>query len=322
MAPETAGDPMSRQQWVRSSLRSLSERLRAVGHPVSPPTVGRLLRRLGYALHVNAKQLEARSQHPHRDTQFVALAEQRQAFAAAGLPVISVDTKKKELIGLFKNAGQAWSLGAPAVNVHDFLSEATGRAVPYGIYDVEHNQGTVYVGLSGDTAQFAVDAIAHWWQTTGQAAYHPADHLLILADGGGSNGYRARLWKQQIQEHLCDGLGLTVSVCHYPPGCSKWNPIEHRLFGPISLNWAGTPLRTLDTMLAFVRGTTTSTGLTVHAAVLSGDYPTGVRVSDAAMQRLQVTKHTVCPDWNYTISPRASCATTTPAPSTKQEVIV
>jgi hypothetical protein len=284
--------------------------------------VGRLLKDLDYALHVKAKQVEARSRHPDRDTQFTYLAEQRQAFAAAGQPVISVDTKKKELIGNFKNNGQAWSLRAQPVNVHDFLSEAAGRAVPYGIYDLRHNQGTVCVGLSGDTAQFAVDAIAHWWQTEGHAAYRPADHLLILADGGGSNGCRTRLWKQQIQEHLCDRLGLTVTVCHYPPGCSKWNPIEHRLFGPISVNWAGTPLRTLDTALAYLRGTTTATGLAVQAELLAGEYPTGLRISDAQMKGLHLTKHEVCPDWNYTITPRTAGATTAAVTPPQEEVIV
>jgi hypothetical protein len=322
VAPETAGDPMNEQKWVRSSLRTLSARLRERGHAVSPPTVGRLLRGLGYARHVNAKQVEARSPHPDRQTQFAYLAQQREAFMAAGLPVISVDTKKKELIGNFKNAGQVWSLEPTPVNVHDFPSDATGRAVPYGIYDLAHNRGMVYVGTSGDTAQFAVDAIAQWWQTEGQAAFAPADQLLILADGGGSNGYRARLWKEQIQTHLCDDLGLTVTVSHYPTGCSKWNPIEHRLFGPISVNWAGTPLRTLDTLLAYIRGTRTTTGLAVHAEPLDGDYPTGQRISDAAMQALQVTAHPVCPAWNYTFTPRSRNAADPALLLPNQEVIV
>lgn len=306
MAPETAGDPMSAQQWVRSSLRTLSERLRAAGHGVSPPTVGRLLRGLDYALRVNAKQVEARSQHPDRAAQFDYLHEQRQAFAAKGQPTISVDTKKKELIGAFKNAGRAWGTQAEAVNVHDFPSDALGRAVPFGIYDVQHNRGTVYVGSSGDTAAFAVTAIAQWWQTEGQARFPGAQELLILADGGGSNDCRNRLWKQQLQEQLCEGLGLSVTVCHYPTGCSKWNPIEHRLFGPISINWAGKPLRTLEAMLGYIRGTTTTTGLAVQAHRLQGDYPTGRSVSDAEMDRLHLHKHTVCPKWNYTLSPRSA----------------
>ena len=322
MAPETAGDPTSAQKWVRSSLRTLSGRLREAGHTASPPTVGRLLKTLGYALHVNAKRIEARATHPERSAQFDYIAQQRQAFAAAGLPIISVDTKKKELIGAFKNNGRAWSKEAEAVNVHDFLSAAQGRAVPYGIYDVTHNRGTVYVGASGDTAQFAVEAIAQWWQAHGQAAFPQAEALLILADGGGSNDCRSRLWKQQLQEQVCDGLGLTVTVAHYPTGCSKWNPIEHRLFGPISLNWAGQPLRTWETLLALIRGTTTTTGLEVQAVRLDGVYDTGLRVSDAQMATLNLTAHEVCPTWNYTLCPRSAVLRapgTTPA---KRELMV
>jgi hypothetical protein len=322
VVPETAGEPTSGQKWVRSSLRMLSGRLQEAGHAVSPPTVGRLLRGLDYALHVNTKKIEARAHHPDRAAQFDYIAQQRRAFTEAGRPIISVDTKKKELIGNFKNAGQAWSPQAEAVNVHDFLSEAVGRAVPYGIYDLSHNRGTVYVGSSGDTAQFAVEAIAQWWQGVGQAAFPHVDHLLILADGGGSNGCRARLWKQQLQAHLCDGLGLTVTVCHYPPGCSKWNPIEHRLFGPISLNWAGQPLRTWETMLAYIRGTTTTTGLRVQAVRLEGTYPTGQHVSDAEMDALHLTKHAVCPAWNYTIGPRSDAVARPDAVLPRGEVIL
>jgi len=322
VAPETAGDPMSDQKWVRSSLRTLSRRLREAGHAVSPPTVGRLLTGLGYALHVNAKKVEARADHPDRSAQFDYIAQQRQAFSDAAWPIISVDTKKKELIGDFKNNGRAWSIKASAVHVHDFPSDALERAVPYGIYDLTHNRGTVYVGTSGDTAQFAVDAIAQWWQTEGRVAFAQADHLLILADGGGSNGCRARLWKQRIQEQVCDGLGLTVTVCHYPAGCSKWNPIEHRLFGPISLNWAGQPLRTRDTLLAYIRGTTTTTGLDVQAVSLDGNYPTGQRISDAEMEALHMSKHEICPTWNYTISPRPGVPTRLAITSPNEEVIV
>ena len=322
MAPETAGDPMSDQKWVRSSLRTLSARLREAGHAVSPPTVGRLLKTLDYALHVNAKKIEARATHADRDTPFGHIADQRQVFADAGLPIVSVDTKKKELIGAFKNAGRAWGKEAEAVNVHDFPSEAQGRAVPYGVYDVTHNRGTIYVGASGDTAQFAVDALTRWGETEGRATYPTAAHLLILADGGGSNGSRSHLWKQQLQERLCDGLGLTVTVCHYPPGCSKWNPIEHRLFGPISLNWAGKPLRTWDALLAFIRGTTTATGLNVRAEQLDGVYVTGQKVSDEEMSTLNLTPHDVCPSWNYTIQPRSGATGDPAALAPKREVIV
>jgi hypothetical protein len=216
--PETAGSPMSDQKWVRSSLRQLSVRLGEVGHPASPPTVARLLDKLGFALHVNVKKLEASAERPDRQAQFEHIAEQRAAFAAAGLPIISVDTKKKELIGNFKNGGATWSREAAAVNVHDFLQDALGRAVPYGIYEPLRNQGTVYVGQSADTPQFAVDVIARWWQDGGCLHYTPDAQLLILADGGGSNASRSRRWKQQLQEQLCDRFGLTVTVCHYPTG--------------------------------------------------------------------------------------------------------
>jgi hypothetical protein len=322
VAPETAGDPMGGPKWVRSSLRTLSARLTAAGHPVSPPTVGRLLKNLKYALHVNAKKSEASAAHPDRAAQFDYIAQQRAAFTAAGRPIISVDTKKKELIGNFKNGGRAWSRAAEVVNVHDFLQQGLGRAVPYGVYDVTHNRGTVYVGSSGDTAQFAVDALAQWWQTTGRRSFPQADHLLILADGGGSNGSRSRLWKQQLQEQLCDARGLTVTVCHYPTGCSKWNPIEHRLFGPISLNWAGVPLRTWETMLALIRGTTTTTGLAVQAVRCEGVYDTGRRVSAAEMAALNLTPHDVCPSWNYTLRPRSAAAQAPDATPSVRELIL
>jgi len=322
VAPETAGDPQSGQKWVRSSLRTLSARLSAAGHPASPPTVGRVLKSLDYALHVNAKKVEASAAHPDRAAQFDYIAQQRQAFTAAGQPIVSVDTKKKELIGDFKNAGRAWRQQAEAVNVHDFRQQGLGRAVPYGIYDVTHNRGTVYVGSSGDTAPFAVDALAHWGQATGQTTFPQANHLLILADGGGSNGCRTRLWKQQLQERLCDDLGLTVTVAHYPTGCSKWNPIEHRLFGPISLNWAGYPLRTWDTILAFIRGTTTTTGLDTQAVRLDGVYKTGRRVAAAEMATLNVAAHDVCPTWNYTIRPRSAGAPAPDSAPPRREVIV
>jgi hypothetical protein len=308
VAPETAGDPMSAQKWARSSLRQLSKGLTSAGQAISPPTVGRLLRKLGYALHVNAKKVEASATHPDRDAQFEHIAAQRQRFQAAGLPIISVDTKKKELIGNFKNAGQAWNREAKAVNVHDFPQDALGRAVPYGIYDVINNRGTVYVGLSADTPRFAVDAITRWWVDNGRAVFPQAAEVLILADAGGSNGYRSRVWQQQLQEQLSDRHGLTVTVCHYPTGCSKWNPIEHRLFSHISLNWAGQPLRTWDALLAYVRGTTTDTGLEVQAFLQDRLYENGQSVSNAEMKTLNLERHTVCPQWNYTIRSRPDSA--------------
>jgi hypothetical protein len=303
--PVTAGDPMSEQKWVRASLRRLSQRLGEAGHLASPPTVRRLLDAQGYRLHANTKQLEAGAAHPDRDQQFQYIAQQRRAFRAAGLPQISVDTKKKELIGQFKNAGRVWSQTTEAVNVHDFRQDAVGRAVPYGIYDLTHNRGTVYVGQSADTPRFAVELLARWWTDEGQAAFPAARELLILADGGGSNSARSRVWKQQLQEQLCDRSGLAVTVCHYPTGCSKWNPVEHRLFGPISSNWAGRPLATWDTLLGYLRSTTTATGLTVRAARHDGIYQTGERVADAELATLNLTRHAVCPTWNYTLRPRS-----------------
>jgi len=301
--PETAGDPMSEQKWVRSSLRHLSERLEQVGHHASPPTVGRLLRKLGYALRVNVKKQEASAAHPDRQQQFTHLETQKQVFQAAGWPMVSVDTKKKELIGNFKNSGQAWCQEVDAVNVHDFPQDALMRAVPYGIYDVRSNCGSVYVGTSADTPEFAVSALARWWSDVGRQRFPHATQLLILADAGGSNSCRSRSFKLHLQDQLSDRYGLTVTVGHYPTGCSKWNPIEHRLFSQISLNWAGKPLRSLQTMLNYIRGTATSTGLTVQAAVLEGTFEKGQKVSDAQMQQLNIEHHIVCSQWNYTIRP-------------------
>ena len=268
--PETAGDPMTGQIWVRSSLRSLRDRLEAVGHPVSAPTVGRLLKDLDYALHVNAKKREASSNHPDRDQQFDYIAVQRATFTAAGLPILSIDAKKKELVGDFKNADQASVREPTVVNVHDFPSDADGRAVPYGVYDVITNRGLIYLGASGDTAAFAADAVATWCQTEGRASYATKDQLLLLADAGGSNSCHTRAWKERLQVQVCDRFGLTVTVCHYPTGCSKWNPIERGLFSQISRNWAGVPLRTWDTVLGFIRGTTTRRGLAVRAVLRAG----------------------------------------------------
>ena len=300
---ETAGDPMTTRKWVRSSLRRLRQRLAHRGHTVRAPPVSRLLKKHDYALRVNAKEKEARSQHPDRDTQFQYIETQKAAWAAAGGAIISVDTKKKALLGNFKNAGQSWCQQPEEVNVHDCFTDALGRAVPYGIYDPRRNAGAVYVGASADTPEFAVTAIAQWWQERGRVAYPHASQLVILADAGGSNGYRPRLWKAQLQSQLSDRLGLMVTVCHYPTGCSKWHPIEHRLFSQIRLNGAGKPLRTFDTMLGYLRDTTTTTGLQVTAQWLDGLYQTGKKVADAVMKALNVEPHAVCPHWNYTSRP-------------------
>lgn len=312
---------MSEQKWVRSSLRHLSQRLEKAGHAASPPTVGRLLRKLGYSLRVNVKKHEASAAHPDRQQQFEVIQSQRQVVAAAGWPIISVDTKKKELIGNFKNAGQAWGQEAEAVNVHDFPHDALMRAVPYGIYDVGSNRGSVYVGTSADTPEFAVTALTHWWEDEGRKRFPHATHLLILADAGGSNGYRTRSFKLHLQEQFSDRYGLSVTVCHYPTGCSKWNPIEHRLFSQISLNWAGKPLRSLDIMLNAIRGTSTQTGLTVRATLLDGTFEKGQKVSDDQMQQLNIEHQSLCRQWNYTIRPRPAIPSEATQTSAREKVI-
>jgi hypothetical protein len=265
--------------------------------------MSRLLRKHKYSLKVNVKK-EAGADHADRNRQFEYIAAQKKAFLEAGLPVVSVDTKKKELVGNFKNSGQEWCQNPKRVNLHDFAQDAVGRAVPYGIYDVGHNLGFVCVGDSADTPEFAVSAIALWWEREGKALYPDASALLILCDAGGSNGCRPRAWKQQVQEQLSDRFGLEVSVCHYPTGCSKWNPVEYRLFGPISINWSGQPLRSFETVLSCIRGTTTQTGLQVSAFLLSRVFATGQSVSKDVMQALNLHFHVVCPRWNYTFKPR------------------
>jgi hypothetical protein len=301
--PHTAGDPMAATKWLNCRLRDIQVELAGRGHPVSLPVISRLLRAADYRLRSNSKQLGGKAE-PQRDTQFTHIAAEQARHLAAGQPVISVDTKKKELIGNFKNQGRTWGQAPEAVNVHDFESAAVGRAVPYGIYDLMRNQGTVYVGQSADTPQFAVDAITAWCASELRLHYPTATHLLIEADGGGSNSARSRVWKAALQEQVADRFGLTVTVCHYPPGASKWNPIEHRLFSEISKTWAGCPLRTFDILLDYLRQTTTSTGLHVRAELVDTLYAKGVKVTNAVMKQLDLHVHTICPQWNYTIQPR------------------
>mgnify|MGYP003500080808 CR=1 FL=1 len=307
--PETAGNPMTAEKWIRSSLRHLSEQMKGKGYLACPKTIGRLLQALDYSLKANAKR-DGGSQHPDRNTQFEYIEAQKQLFLSNGWPIVSIDAKKKELIGNFKNAGQTWCLEADIVYDHDFASLAFGKAVPYGIYVLNNNRGYVYVGRSADTAEFAVDALSWWWHDFGQHDFPGAPRLLILCDCGGSNGYRLRLWKAQVQEKLADALRLDVSTCHYPNGASKWNPVEHRLFGPISINWAGIPLRTFDIMLACLRGTTTQPRLFVQACLSQHVYARGIKTPDTVMQSLNLERHATCPNWNYTIRPRiaTTCA--------------
>jgi hypothetical protein len=303
LSDETAGDPMSNQRWVRSSLRRLSKQLEQQGHKVCYRTVGRLLRKMGYSLQANKRKRSGAS-HPDRDEQFTYIAEQKAKFLSKGLPVISVDTKKKELIGNYKREGQSWRKEPIKVDAH-FASDARCVAVPFGIYDLAQNFGYVTVGISHNTSEFAVSCLESWWELYGRSAHPRAHSLLILADGGGGNGYNLRTWKKDLQQRICDAFGLTVTVSHYPPGCSKWNPVEYRLFSQISMNWAGRPLRNLDTMLAFIRGTTTVSGMRVEARLDMGIYPKGRKVTERQLKQLALVHHEVCPRWNYTLSPQA-----------------
>jgi hypothetical protein len=303
--PETRGDPMSRLRWTTRSTRTLANELGAQGHAVSHHSVGRLLSGpLGYSLQANTKTVEGK-QHPDRDAQFHYINDQVTTFLAAGDPVISVDTKKKELIGQYANKGRTWRpAGDPhRVDVHDFPGQA-GKAVPYGVYDLAADAGWVSVGCDGDTASFAVTTIGRWWNRIGAAAYPDATRLLITADAGGSNGYRLRLWKKELAI-LAAATGLTVTVCHMPPGTSKWNKIEHRLFSHISMNWAGQPLTSHEVAVNLIAGTTTRTGLTVHAELDTGSYPRGIKISDREMKQLlarHVTAHEFHGEWNYDIT--------------------
>jgi hypothetical protein len=295
---------MSDDRFVRRSLRTLSDELAALGHAACPTTVADLLRELGYNLRVNVKRLTG-PYHPDRDRQFRYLEELIGEFRAEGLPILSVDTKKKELVGNFANDGSAWVAEPDEVNAHDFLSDATCRAVPYGLDDVLANKGHVVVGQSSDTPAFAADAVARWWVRCGCKRYRDAGELLILADSGGSNGCRPRLWKQRLQALVADAYGLEVTVAHYPRGASKWNPVEHRLFSASSRNWSGIPLRSRELLLSLLRGTRTASGLVVTAEWTERTYQRGVKVTEAEMAELNIEHHDLCPQWNYTIKPRS-----------------
>jgi len=294
------GDPVGRRKYVRCSLRRLASQLKSV----SPMTVRRLLKAMGFSLRANVKRLSG-PPHPDRDLQFRYIQRQKRKFLKAGQPVISVDTKNTELIGNFKNSGVLWRQKADEVSVYDFPGDAECRAIPYGVYDVHHKRGHVSVGTSADTPQFAVHSIRDWWKRTGSKQHADAKELLITADSGGSNGHRPRLWKRELQR-WADEDGLAITVAHYPRGASKWNDIEHRLFGPITNNWAGQPLRSLGLMLNAIRGTTNEGGLRVTARHDRHVYHKKIKVPDREMKQLNLHRHKTCPDWNYTIKPRAN----------------
>ncbi len=301
--PGTRGDPMSALVWTTRSTRNLAGALTEAGHPVSDRTVARMLREAGFSLQSNAKVTEG-AQHEDRDAQFTYLASQVREHMEAVQPVISVDAKKKELVGDFKNAGRQYEpSGAPErVNVHDFMDKDLGKAIPYGIYDVSANTGWVSVGIDHDTSAFAVATLRSWWRTVGAVRYPGADRLLICADSGGSNGSRIRAWKIELAKFSAE-TGLAVTVCHLPPGTSKWNKIEHRLFSQITRNWAGRPLRTHQIIVETISNTTTGAGLTVQCVLDTAEYPTGLRYTTQDIGALPLTRHDFHGEWNYTISP-------------------
>ena len=302
--PTTRGDPMAPLLWTAKSLRNLAAGLRELGHRICHNVVADLLRDMGYSLQANRKTLEG-TNHPDRDAQFGYINERVKQALAAGQPAISVDTKKKELVGDFKNGGREYRpKGRPEpVRVHDFLIPELGRAAPYGVYDIAGNAGWVSLGIDHDTASFAVNAIRRWWHAMGRARYPQAKQLLITADCGGSNGARVRLWKRELQA-LADELGIVVTVCHLPPGTSKWNKIEHRLFSFITQNWRGRPLVSYQTIVQLIAATTTEAGLKVRCEIDPNSYPAGVKVTNAEMDAINIQRHEFHGDWNYTISPQ------------------
>lgn len=303
--PITRGDPESPLRWTCKSLRLLAGELKAQGYSVSHRLVGELLRNMGYSLQANNKTQEGK-QHPDRNEQFEFINLLVAETLSKGNPVISVDAKKKELVGNFKNKGQEWCpKGMPEkVSVYDFLNDADGRATPYGVYDIGKDEGWVNVGVDKDTAEFAVESIRRWWNVMGQTNYPDATELLITADGGGSNGSRIRLWKAQLQQ-FCNEINMPISVSHFPPGTSKWNKIEHRLFSFISMNWRGKPLTSFETILNLISSTTTSSGLTVRAEIDLNSYPKGRKISDAQMRMIDISRHEFHGEWNYTIRPQS-----------------
>jgi transposase len=304
--PVTRGDPMSPLRWTCKSTTKLTVELRGMGHSVSQSTVWRLLDELGYSMQSNQKKREG-SDHPDRNAQFEFINNTVRAFLDRGLPVISVDTKKKELIGQYKNGGREWERqGRPVeVNMHDFADPELGKAIPYGVYDLGRNEGWVSVGVTHDTAEFAVETINRWWQRMGRLVYGDVPEILITADGGGSNGSRVRLWKIELQR-LSDVLGMTIHVRHFPPGTSKWNKIEHRMFCHITENWRARPLASRMAVVNLISNTKTSKGLTIQAALDESAYETGKKIPDAMMAKLSLKRCDFHGEWNYSLSPASS----------------
>lgn len=293
---------MTGLKWTHRTTEKIARELGSLGICVGARTVSRLLQQMGFSLRVNHKK-RSRGSPSERDAQFEYISALRHEAVDSGAPVISVDTKKKELVGWFKNAGATWGLAPVQVNDHDFRSDAEGIAIPYGIYDVAANRGTFFVGTSHDTPAFAVDSIERWWRTEGRKRYPHNPHLLILADSGGSNGARCRAWKMRLHEKLCSRHGLTVTVCHYPPGASKWNPIEHRLFSAVSKNWQGRPLDSYETIQKYLRTTRTATGLRVQAHLVRRTYRRGGKIPEAQFRSISIDRHETHPQWNYTLCP-------------------
>jgi len=305
MADDIAGCPVSSRRWSRRSTYNLSMELKEHDIDACPGSVGSILKEYRFSLRVNRKSI-AETHHPDRNRQFEIISATRKRFEDAGQPIVSIDSKKKEPIGNFKNPGKTWRIEPDEVFDHDFRSLAIGLAVPYGIFEPVYNLGTVVVGQSYDTAEFAVDCIDLWLNEFAQKRYSSIKELLILCDCGGSNGTRVNLWKYELYRGICKKYGISIRVCHYPTGASKWNPIEHRLFGPITNNWQGRPLRSFDIVLEAIRSTTTNKGLKVDAVLNSKEYQKGIKVSESQMKDINLVRHDELPQWNYSLVPKSS----------------